>query len=280
MFLGHINDLKNDEFTVLKQCNNRNILTNNNGYKIVSNVCPHQQSLISIKDGEGSRVCPYHGWSFTVSGENIGSGTTSCKNKHKLESNNVFQWNSLLFSEPFNLDYDVDLSHMKLMEKRVDTLNCDYRNVMDLFLDVEHIPLIHKGVYETIGLSNIREVSWQYFDKGSLQIVERTDDSFNNHLIDIDRSKGAFWLAVYPNTMIEWQPGSLFVTIAIGDNKVAVYKYYDERYTMDSFNINSSVWEKAWDQDKSQCELLTQFTNNNLCAAKEHYRRFLNGGAL
>lgn len=278
MFLGHTNDLTEKSYTVLSQTNNREVLVKDNGYSIVSNICPHQESLISNQDGEGSRVCPFHGWSFTLSGEILGSGTSNCKNNHNLKTKDVFEWNSLLFSEPFKLDYAVDLSHMTLIEKRTDLLDCDERNVMDLFLDVDHIPLVHKGVYDRIGLSNIREVSWQYFDRGSLQIVKRTDSTFDDHLIELDRQQGAFWLAIYPNTMIEWQPGSMFVTIAIGEGKVVVYKYRDSRYTDESYNINSSVWELAWEQDKNQCLLLTSFTNLNLCPAKEHYRMFLNGG--
>lgn len=277
MFLGHVNDIQLNSYLVLEQFNKRKVLAYNIDYKLISNICPHQQSLISIKSGSGNRICSYHGWSFDNNGNSLGSGTTSCKNTQPLEQTNVYNWNGLLFSEPINLDFDVDLSHMKLIESRIDIVNADQRNVMDLFLDVDHIPLVHKGVYDKIGLPNIRNVNWKYFDNGSLQIVDRNSDSFNSHLIDSERVQGAFWLALYPNTMIEWQPGSLFITVTLGNKKVLVYKYKDTRYTDESYKMNEDVWETAWHQDKSQAEIITEFTYSNLCDAKTHYRSFLNG---
>lgn len=277
MYLGHTNDLKTDEYTVLKQCNNRNVLVNNNGYKLVSNVCPHQESIISKSNGVGKRSCPYHGWTFTSDGTNLGSGTTQCKNTTSLDSNKTYIWNNLVFSEPFNFDYTVNLEHMQLVEQRVDNVNSDYRNIVDLFLDVEHIPLIHHNVYDTVGLAKIHAVEWSYFERGCLQKVERNSSSFDQHLIESEKNNGAFWLCVYPNTMIEYQPGSLFVTVAVSNSRVIVYKYRDSRYTDESYTINSTVWETAWEQDKEQAELLTTFTSKNLCEAKNHYRMFLKG---
>ena len=280
MYLGHTNDLKLDEYTVLKQCNNRNVLVNSDGYKLVSNVCPHQESLISKCNGVGKRTCPYHGWTFQSDGTNLGSGTSQCKNTTPLDSNDTYIWNNLVFSKPFNIDYNVNLEHMQLVEQRVDSVASDYRNIVDLFLDVEHIPLIHRNVYDTIGLSKIQAVDWRYFDGGSLQIVDRNSNSFDQHLIESERQASAFWLCVYPNTMIEYQPGSLFVTVATSTNEVIVYKYRDTRYSDESYTINNTVWETAWQQDKEQAEMITVFTSKNLCDAKKHYRMSLNGGAL
>lgn len=279
MFLGHLSDLEVGSHCVLAQLNNQYVLSKTDtGPQLISNVCPHQESLISEKDGQGGRICPYHGWSFDVNGNPIGSGTTKCKNENSLSAIEIFNWNHLLFSQPVDLKHSADLTHMRLQEKRIDYVNADYRNVVDLFLDVDHIPLIHKGVYEKIGLRNIRDVDWEFYNNGSIQVVTRNDDYFNDHIIESDRKYGAFWLTVYPNSMIEWQPGSLFVTVAVpSDNKltkVIVYKYKDLRYSEESYDINQFVWETAWQQDKDQAEKLTNFTNYNLCFAKKHYRSF------
>jgi len=277
MFLCHVNDVKLNSYIVLKQFNNEKVLVSTTtGYKLISNVCPHQQSLLTTCNGRGGRVCPYHGWSFDIDGNNLGSGTTSnCTNDKPLKSEPVYEWNNMLFSVPIHYNYEHNLSNMELVEARVDTVIADYRNVVDLFLDVDHIPLIHKGVYEVIGLSNITSVDWEYFQNGSMQIVERTDISYNDHLIPEDIDKGAFWLTVYPNTMIEWQPGGLFITVAIGNNQVVVFKYNDNRYTKHSCEINTSVWEQAWFQDKEQAEKIVSFTDLHLCEAKRQYRNYL-----
>jgi phenylpropionate dioxygenase-like ring-hydroxylating dioxygenase large terminal subunit len=181
MFLCHVNDVKLNSYLVLKQFNSKKVIVKtNDGYKLVSNVCPHQQSLLTTCNGRGGRVCPYHGWSFDIDGNNLGSGTTTnCSNDIPLETEPVYEWNNLLFSAPVDYDYQHDLSNMELVETRVDTVHADYRNVVDLFLDVDHIPLIHKGVYEEIGLSNITSVNWEFFSNGSMQFVERKDTSYN-----------------------------------------------------------------------------------------------------
>ena len=267
MFLAHTSSIKENSFQVLDQYNKKKILTNETGYNIVSNVCPHQKSLISQENGAGSRVCPYHNWSFTLGGRPITSGRTDyyCKNETPLESQQAFEWNHLLFDCPVNFNVPISFDNMMLMEQRVDIVKTDYRNIMDLFLDVDHIQTVHTGVYDLIGITNTN-VSWDYYENGSVQTVP----------------EGAFWIAVYPYTMIEWQKGSLFITVAQpnGDqSKVHVFKYVDTRH-IDSWKLNESVWETAWHQDKSQAELITEIPNENLEPQKIHYRDFLNATGI
>jgi hypothetical protein len=87
---------------------------------------------------------------------------------------------------------------------------------------------------------------------------------------------GAAWIAVYPGTMIEWQPGALFVTVATAVSEfeadVHVFKYSDDE---EVWKLNDSVWELAWAQDQMQAELITGFTNNNLEESKKHFRQWL-----
>lgn len=269
MFLGHVNDIKNNQYVVLNQYNRHYVLTNTvAGYKRVSNVCPHQKSLISLGTGVDNRTCNYHGYSFDIHGNGLNN---SCQ----LESLDTYTVNSLVFSEPIDINIPYDLSYMELVESRTDIVNADYRNIVDLFLDVQHIKHLHAGVYDTIGLENISEVDWEYYTNGSLQSVKRNSETFSEHIISSEKNNSAWWLTVYPNTMIEYQPGSLFITISLGSNKVLVYKYKDSRYSDESYNINNMVWETAWKQDVSQAEILTEFTSDNLCVAKQHYRKFI-----
>lgn len=262
MFLAHKSQLKDGNYIVLDQYNKQKVLINHKGYKLVSNICTHQNSLISTENGEGMRVCPYHSWSFDLDGNPIGSGRTSyyCKNTEKLQSENVYEWNSLLFSKEIKFDISQDFSNLILMEQRVDIVKSDYKIIMDLFLDVDHIQGVHTGVYDQIGITDTN-VSWNYTKEGSYQTVKQ----------------GAYWIAVYPNIMIEWQKGSLFITMAMKNNeysKVFVYKYMDKNHS-DLWDLNQKVWETAWMQDKSQAELITKFPESNIEPQKIHYRDFL-----
>lgn len=263
IFLFHKNSLIQGHYHVLAQYENKKIIVQNSEYYIVSNICPHQNSLISTKDGEGNRVCPYHNWSFSIDGLPLTSGRTSyyCKNQSPLKKENVYEWNSLLFNIKIDFPIYADFSNLILMEERVDLVNSSFKNIMDIFLDVDHIQSIHSGVYDLIGIDNT-DVKWEYYTNGNIQIVDQ----------------GALWISVYPCTMIEWQKGSLFITVAapLNENvsRVHVFKYVD-KFSIDAWKLNEHVWEKAWRQDRDQAEILTEFAINNLEPQKKHYREYL-----
>jgi len=264
MFLAHKNSIKEGEYIPLEQYNKTKIIANIRGeYKIISNVCPHQKSLISLKKGLGNRVCPYHNWTFDISGNPLTSGRTTCKNNDPLKVEQVYEWDNMLFSVPFNSVTELKLKDLQLIEQRIDIVNANTVTIMDLFLDVDHIPTVHKGVYEQLGI-NPTLVSWNYYDNGSEQTVQ-----------------GAKWVAIYPNTMIEWQLGSLFITVAEHINecqsKVHVFKYRDVNMHEKVWEMNEYVWETAWAQDKRQAELIIGINYDNLETPKQHYRDWLNG---
>lgn len=269
MFLSHKNSIEPNHYKVLSQFHNREVLVNSEGFKLVSNVCPHQKSLISTNSDKGLRVCPYHSWSFDIDGLPITSGKTSyyCKNITPLSTRAVFEWKNLLFDCPVFFDIDINFENLILMEERIDHVEADFKIIMDIFLDVDHIQSVHSGVYDLIGIDNT-EVKWKYYENGSIQIVEQ----------------GALWISLYPYTMIEWQKGSLFVTVATpttepNHSTVSVFKYLDKNY-LDQWQINQHVWETAWKQDQYQAKIITEFTENNLEPQKKHFRKFLKSNGI
>jgi hypothetical protein len=158
---------------------------------------------------------------------------------------------------------------MVLKEQRTDHVKADPRIVMDLFLDVDHIPTVHAGVYDIIGITDVRDVRWTYHDWGSLQLVH------NNERVN------AAWLAVYPGTMIEWQRGALFITVvhpttSTTECEVEVFKYMDTEQS-DLWEMNQQIWETAWSQDRAQAEKIVEFQTDTskLEESKKHFRKFL-----
>jgi len=283
MFYIHSNDLKNNEYMPIGD-KRQIVACVNNAYYAISNVCPHQKSLISTKKGKGSRVCPYHGWSFDIAGNPLTSGKTACKNNNPLKFKPLYEWNHLLFSIPVDCVMFADFSSLELVEHRTDIVSGNAITIMDIFLDVEHIPLVHCGVYDQIGLTNVTEVEWTFYDWGSLQLVPRNTDchkEFEATLLEEDKSNpySAAWLAVYPGTMIEWQMGAVFITVAGKTENnltpVEVYKYRDTRYNNQNWTLNNQIWELAWSQDKHQVGLIAEVNNDNLEEAKQHFRRTL-----
>lgn len=259
MFLTLTQDINNE---AIKQSGNRKrMVKTDNGLKLISNICPHQKSRLELTGS--SLTCPYHAWSFKLDGSPLGSGNTECKNHKNLEEFPIYQVGNFLFDVPVTLPF-LDFLHndyLELTEYRVDKVYAPSEVIVDLFLDVSHIPVVHKGVYEKIGIDHNLRVEWFYSDNSSLQLIYCNDDT----------DYKAAWLTVYPGTMIEWQRGAVFITISVGDNKVHVFKYKDTRYSNEVWKLNEEIWETAWKQDKDQAELIDGINTDNLEEGKQHF---------
>ena len=273
MFLAHVNDLADGWSKPLPQCDNRKILTNQNGnYKIYSNVCPHQGSLM-LSQPQQQISCQYHGWSWNNHGNPINSGSTKICNQALLTATDTFTSNGILFSNLISIDYlCINFRNFKLVEHRIDSVNASSNNIMDVFLDVDHIPVVHKDVYDKIGIEGDANVEWDYFDWGSVQKVRPS--------IEIGHQWAAVWIAVFPGSMIEWQPGSLFVTVCLpskdNSTSVAVWKYRASDSTDEIWLKNETIWETAWSQDKHQSSCIVKFADYKMLEeSKKHYRNWL-----
>lgn len=266
MFLGHINDLQSGQAKSIEVLENKKILIHNNGtYKIGSNICPHQNSRI-ISGVQTELRCQYHGWSWHIDGTPKDSGASILCNEQQLHMKSAYEFKGLLFEQEFDVSILDGLSfeNLQLDEYRVDTVNADPKISMDIFLDVDHIPIVHNGVYDLLGIEGRADVKWTYADWGSMQTVS-----------DESEKVIARWIAIYPYTMIEWQSGALFITRSFTDTKMAVWKYKDITDTEEKYALNSSMWENAFAQDKAQAEQMIRFPSANLEDAKVHYRKWL-----
>lgn len=266
MFLSLTNDLKLGEARPLPQYNNLRFLVNNGGVnKIGSNLCPHQSSRI-IAGKTDHLLCQYHGWSWDLNGNPTGAGYTKLCNNKKLEMVDAFEHQGLLFDVKIDLpELPINFDMFELKEHRVDKVKtANPMHIMNVFLDVDHIPVVHRGVYDKMGITGDPRVSWEYFENGSIQKVYHSEDP--NKLIFM-------WLAIYPYTMIEWQPGSMFITDCFKTEnectEVAVYKYAEHFYN--EYDTNQSVWETAWSQDRFQAEQMYSMKQDLFEQQKMHY---------
>lgn len=287
MFIAHVKDILPGIKKPLAQYKKTKTISNEAGvYKLYNNICPHQGSLILTNQSENF-TCRYHGWSWNEQGFPTGAGSTSMCNNFKLTSKDVAIKNNLIFSSDIDIpSIDmVDLSYMKLQEERIDRVNSDFKYIVDVFLDVDHIPVLHVELYDQIGVSGSADVEWKYTENSSIQIVKKTSDyskEFSDTLIGLkeETELGSFWLCVYPFTMIEWQPGAMFITVCIPSNgytDVVVMKYRDSRYDDLNWKMNSEIWETAWRQDKEQSESMARFLDKHphLEESKVRFRKWL-----
>jgi phenylpropionate dioxygenase-like ring-hydroxylating dioxygenase large terminal subunit len=263
MFLGLKQDFKENCAVPIAQLNNNWLVVNHcNYFYLLSNVCPHQNSRIS-ECQTSELTCPYHGMQFDLLGSGIG-------NKFVLTKNSCYNNGNMLFDRDVPYNFPVPTDHFELVEHRQDKVSASVEVIMDVFLDIDHIPIAHKNVYDRVGITDIKQLIYKTFDGGSIQFVPAQT---NSHMIaEHQKLKfGACWMALYPGTMIEWQPGALFVTVATA-NGVQVYKYCDTRYPISSWKINEDVWELAWSQDKSLSKNIVEIGQNNLNQLQQHHR--------
>jgi phenylpropionate dioxygenase-like ring-hydroxylating dioxygenase large terminal subunit len=265
MFLGLQQDFKLDSATPIDQLDCKWSIVNHYGrFYLLSNVCPHQNSRISNCQASELK-CPYHGMQFDLLGLGIG-------NNLMLQKQSCYSDSTMLFDQPVVFNFPIPTEHFELVEHRRDTVNASVETIMDVFLDINHIPVAHAGVYDRIGITNISRLVYETFYGGSIQFVPPQS---NSHMIaqDQELNLGACWMALYPGTMIEWQPGALFVTVAHSGG-VEVYKYRDTRYPSSSWQINEDVWELAWSQDKALSENIVGIGYANLDQLKQHHRTY------
>jgi len=268
MFLAHTSDINSGVSQPLVQCYNKKFLSNVDGeIRLYNNICPHQGSLILSKPST-EISCQYHGWSWTQQGTPSSSGCTEILNDKPLFNSSTYISNGLVFSVDVDLtNIGVDLRQFTLKETRIDYVNAHYKNIMNVFLDVDHIPIVHKDVYEEIGITDDVEVIWDYQDWGSIQSVVPKKEISTQH--------AAVWIAVYPFTMIEWQPGAMFVTVSIpreSGTDVLVKKYVDQGSSSKQWTMNERMWETAWKQDKHQAEsIMVTVSKKMLEKQKVHF---------
>lgn len=270
MFLALTQDIPIDNIVPLPQYNNRVCVVNDGTFSLMSNICPHQNSRIT-KCATDHLQCPYHGLKFDITGAGI-------DNQYSLEKWQIYRNQTILFDQHVSCVFPVDTQYMTLMEHRQDVVKANVSTIMDVFLDIDHISVAHKGVYDKIGITNVDEITWSIFENGSIQFVPAQE---NIDMVPSDRQYNisACWMAVYPGTMIEWQPGALFVTVAHSvdetTSQVQVYKYKDSRYWQEAWELNNDVWETAWAQDRELAEMIAYPSENNLEALKKHYRTWM-----
>lgn len=270
MFLALAQDLDNNTVKPLAQYNKNLCLSRTDQYRLISNICPHQNSRIAC-DITDRLQCPYHALEYTLQGQGIG-------HKFELHSRPCYQNQTMLFEQPVDCEFPVTTEFMTLVTHREDIVRASPDIIMDVFLDVEHIPTAHRGVYDNIGITSFSNLKFKYFTQGSLQVVPIQGMTNRIHPDDLQYQMSACWMAVYPGTMIEWQPGALFVTVAMPDpqgSKVQVYKYRDTRYSMMDWSRNTVVWETAWEQDRALSEGIVDLAQENIDDLKQHHRDWM-----
>jgi choline monooxygenase len=235
-----------DYYALPQEGEGRALLRTPTGIELISNVCRHRQavmlrgkgSIAASNAGGGNIVCPLHRWTYSggngsQAGTLLGAphfATDPCLN---LNSYKLQNWNGLIFEDNgFDLrrelaalgplkDFDFTgyvRDHVELHE-----VNYNWKTFIEVYLEDYHVGPFHPGLGNFVTCDDLR---WEFGKEYSVQTVG-VAATFDKSGSDAYRkwkevllkyqggqlpSKGAVWLTIYPNIMVEWYPNVLVVS--------------------------------------------------------------------
>jgi len=224
-----------DHHTLPQEGDGRALVRTHNGVELISNVCRHRQAVILRGRGrtQGHIVCPLHRWTYDLQGHLIGAPHFERDPCLNLRNYPLQRWNGLLF-EANGFDVAAELTatapHDALdfsgyVLDRVQLHECDYnwKTFIEVYLEDYHVGPFHPGLGRFVTCEDLR---WQFGRHHSVQTVgvrnalaqpgspvyQRWHDALMKFRNGVPPERGALWLTLYPNVMVEWYPHVLVVS--------------------------------------------------------------------
>ncbi len=186
------------------------------------NVCRHHAACVAKGEGKASRfVCPYHGWSYHLTGEL--KNAPNCEGLQDFSSTDyglkpipIEIWQGLIFlhfGQPqsslvkdwVHLQGELErmqTSQLQFVARRRYQVQCNWKVFVDNYLDGGyHVPLLHRGLSGQLDLATYQN---EIFAKYSLQTCRSRENKRSDWRDDFAERLGseALYAYLYPNLMI------------------------------------------------------------------------------
>ena len=244
------------------------------------NVCRHHAAAVVTEAAGRARLfrCPYHGWTYGIDGVLKGvlefEGVCNFdRAKNGLVPVKVDAWENFVF---VNLDGQaapledflgkvpaivapLELSKkMKFFDRRVYTLQCNWKVYVDNYLDGGyHVPHAHKGLSSVIEYT---KYTIENLERACLQSSPLSSGKKSAGEVSATRQGRAFYLWIYPNFMINAYEGvmdtNLVWPLAV-DKCVVVFDYYFADVSKKAaahHRASIKVSERVQDEDMAICD--------------------------
>jgi len=244
------------------------------------NVCRHHAAAVVTEAAGRARLfrCPYHGWTYGIDGVLKGvvefEGVCNFdRAKNGLVPVKVDTWENFVF---VNLDGQaapledflgkvpaivapLELSKkMKFFDRRVYTLQCNWKVYVDNYLDGGyHVPHAHKGLSSVIEYT---KYTIENLERACLQSSPLSSGKKSAGEVSATRQGRAFYLWIYPNFMINAYEGvmdtNLVWPLAV-DKCVVVFDYYFADVSKKAaahHRASIKVSERVQDEDMAICD--------------------------
>ena len=250
------------------------------GLRAFYNVCRHHAAAV-VTEAQGCAQqfrCPYHGWTYGIDGglKGVVEFEGVCqfdRAKNGLVPVKVDTWENLVF---VNLDGQaaplqdflgkvpgivrpLELSKkMKFFDRRVYTLQCNWKVYVDNYLDGGyHVPHAHKGLNSVIEYT---KYTIENLERSCLQSSPLSSGKKSEGGVSATRQGRAFYLWIYPNFMMNAYEGvmdtNLVLPLAV-DKCAVVFDYYFadvSRKAAAHHRASIKVSEKVQDEDTAICD--------------------------
>ena len=196
------------------------ILSYDQAYFLLSNVCTHRGNILCDKVNNKSKIiCNYHGRAFNKKGDLINSpGFSKTKNfptkSDNLKKFSIKEWKSFLFYslnpkinidsilldiENRLIDFPFDKISFDVLTSNTYVLEANWALYCENYLEGLHVPFIHKGLNSDIDFNTYKT---EILDNGVLQYAE-----------DKNKNTYAYYYWIFPNIMLNFYSWGLSLNI-------------------------------------------------------------------
>jgi choline monooxygenase len=243
------------------------------------NVCRHHAAAVVTEPQGAASIfrCPYHGWSYGFDGSLKGApefeGVCAFdRSQNGLMPVQVDDWEQFVF---VNLDPEaaplavflgrlaqrvapLPLEALHFFERRVYTLNCNWKVFVDNYLDgAYHVPHLHKGLNSVL---EYKHYTIEHEDRYCLQSSPMVTSSEDAATAASRTGNRAWYFWQYPNFMINLYHGYMDTNLVLPDGvdrcKVIFDFYFDDVSEPATQRNQQSiaVGERVNDEDVGICE--------------------------
>lgn len=287
-YLGCDHMLPNDgDYKAIQSSENAKVLIRESGkIRLFDNVCSHRQALLLQKSGNTKRVvCPVHHWSYDTKGRCLNTPLIECdKQRMNLKEYPIHQWKQLIFSgqsmfansmKQFEPISNLDLTNYTYSDRVTETLDLNWKHLIDIFTEDYHVPFAHPGFSSTIETeslvrTNFKEFTAQTFLMRDRKFLEtcRSTPSYRAWIDIVLKAYpqqlptyGGILILFYPNIMIEWYPFSMIVStvqpVSI-DQTVCHYDFYHDAEAMARFPELKQVAEQSFLETSAEDSIICE----------------------
>jgi phenylpropionate dioxygenase-like ring-hydroxylating dioxygenase large terminal subunit len=249
------------------------------------NVCRHHAAAVMTEAaGTASQLrCPYHGWTYSLSGElkgtpDFGGVCNFDRSENGLVPVETARWEQWVFvrlggnreqlSQPFKLEdfmgpdlvqqiQALNLQTLHWIERRHYSFDCNWKVFVDNYLDGGyHVPHLHKGLDSVLDYSNYMIENGERF---CLQWSPLVSERAEADTVAVRRGDRALYYWIYPNFMINCYDGvmdtNLVLPLAVDKTEVVFDFYFAETSPEATERMRASieVGDRIQDEDVAIC---------------------------